>query len=310
MNVQLIILVLSCFLAINKWNCIDKQSRNRYNRGKADKKVVVRMKALMKRVGGMVSVAAVAISLFSPQAFSESLYSDGTVEAKLSELVMRVADEKAVPAFIFQWNDSGLTDRMNKDFMDKVGLNAAHIADALDRGRPDYGYNAYIKTQYGLKDGKRACVIVFPERHVEARTVFHEAVHCRISQYMDDYTPLKRLMTISYLENKTDTTALEYMVRFEEALVAHLTVAFGANTDMDQSMTVGAVKEIAGLSSNRGSSYGVRTARHALQLCSKAGSCTTDVMAMAKQMAEAPGFLQMMKDDINELHAFNLKNRF
>lgn len=249
----------------------------------------------------LAGFALIFMALLPMAANAHNLYKEGTEGDKLSRIVSMISDSDAIPFFVNRKHPSFYSSHIDQDKVKDIDLPLARIQEALELGAMSEHENGRMSLLRLDESDKRVCMISFFKDKVSIDTFIHEALHCKTSKYwnQDQYIDLAAR---AYAQTKPSVSPQVYMNYFEEALVAHLTVAYAANTNLDGS---GRITMLSKLDRNVQSSIGMRMARSAINLCSERGACSLDVMTIARQMVGSPGFKEDLKKDAEDLSAMS-----
>lgn len=248
----------------------------------------------MKR---LASFAFMLMAMLSISVNAQSLYTQDSDADKISRFVSMIADEEAIPLFLHRLDSNLYNRQMDRNRIKEITLPVDHMRNALDRdlvNAKEAGRMTLIPVD---NSDKRFCLMTFSHATVSMKTLLHEALHCKTSKYWKD----RRYIDIAgtaFIQTNPSVSPSAYMNYFEEALVAHLTVAYAMNKGLDG---MDDINVLVTMDKNAKSSIGVRTARYAMDTCGREGSCSLDVLTIANQMMNADGFADALKKDAEEL---------
>lgn len=245
----------------------------------------------------LLSFALITMAALSLSANGHSLYKKDTDADKMARVVSLIADDKAIPFFVHRDNLSLYSSQIDPRKLEGFTLPVDKMDESLSMGRMSDSEYARMTLIPVADSDSRVCMITFARDKIDMVTFVHEALHCKTSKHWDDDDYIN-LAGVAYVETKPDVSPSVYLNYFEEALVAHLTVAYAMNAGLDGMDEIRALNKI---DKNVSSSIGIRTARNAVQVCGEKGACSLDVMTIANQMMNSPGFIQALKQDAEEL---------
>ena len=254
----------------------------------------------------LLTTALIALTAFSFPVLGENLYKKGTAGHAMADLVREIAGPDAIPFFTIRGNNQHYFFQLDMPRAMNAGLPFSEMDKDLEMPMMSSGENARMGSFQVEDSDKRICFMTLTE-NLPSGTLFHEAIHCKNSEHWDSME-YKRLVAAAYLHKKTDMNPNKYFFFFEEALTAHLTVAYAANKGMDAAnkgmdAALEGVKVIASRKSNEDSSFGMRVARSALELCGRKGACSLDSMEMATYLAGSVAFKDALHADAEELES-------
>lgn len=261
------------------------------------------------KLTALIKLVAFTLLAVSPSAFAANVYKPGTQGHEMAEFVGRFLETDMTVLFLRADDYLHYVRQVDEAAYAEAGLGSetlSYLANGALRMFSDNNtrMNAYATSSGdipGNEEKASVCGIVFGSSDkVTMDTIFHEAMHCKTGAYLtnDEYT-FQRLK--AYYNVKPYVEMSNFVNMFEEAMAAHLQVAYFANEGVSEGIEM--VRREAGFDQNGVNSLGVRTARSALEMCGTEGACSTDTLTLAASMMSSPALMEDIKQDMLERHA-------
>lgn len=247
-----------------------------------------------------------SVTLCAP-AGADNLYAPGTTPAKMFAVVYPVLGDKVTPIFFMGNDGQRFLNDLDPEAVKRAGVEQITIDQYYKALTPEtrangvLGYSLGGAKFSGNEKEEVTCGIVVADKGAmkTTSTMFHEAIHCKtFAELRKDKAAFA--LAVSFNKPGLKLTSFQFVSYYHEALAAFLQVAYDSNDGHKDGL--GMIIRYSKSNKNTATSIGFRTARAALKLCGKAGSCPTDTPALVKMLSNNTDAMDAITTDMVELH--------
>lgn len=246
-------------------------------------------------------ITALVAALSVQTSLAANIYAQGSFGQQMAMYVEPLLDRDATLVFSLAEDGAFFNKQVDVDALEGTPVTQDLLRYLEGNSRKHLGFNANAsKAPVDVLPGnldESVCVVIFKDvKNVTWSTLLHEAMHCKTAHY---YRDRAFLSILAPFYTKLDRFAPDaFRVMMDEALGAHLQVAYAANHGIEHG--IDKLETLAAHTQNRRNSIGVRTARHALATCSTKGACSTDTTEMARMLMGSEDFKALLAQDMDD----------
>ena len=255
-----------------------------------------------------VSIAFAALALvITSQASAANIYKEGTEGYRMAEMAERFVGDSVTTIFLVSDDVEDTVNQISRPLLDQSGIGLETIGYLIRDAEGAFENLPRSVTAYALAGSNvpanaertQVCGVIFrTAEEATDETLFHELMHCKSGEFLPTKEYLEPRYPV-YMQVKDQVSKPVFVSMFEEAIAAHLQVAYKVNegVDLGYRMVVGESM----LQQNTENSIGIRNAQHALDFCGQQGRCSTDPVVLAKQLVRDEAYVDQMVQDMLEL---------